>query len=133
MGLISAYVLIVLTFYYDSCILTVIQLIALFAAMAITSDNTLLYTVDTTFSLVCIDVETGAIVWSSDGDRKSGYVAAPRISEVDGQTSMVYVIETEDGNVRQHDGDDGDINWLNSCFDRSGIIKCRDSVEAEFR
>jgi outer membrane protein assembly factor BamB len=105
----------------------------LFTALAITNDNTLLYATDATFNLVCIDVATGEIVWSNDGGRKGGYMAEPKLSEVNGQISMVYVIETEDGNVRQHDGEDGDINWTTNCLDRSGIIRCRDSVEAEFR
>lgn len=58
----------------------------------------------------------------------------PKVFQTDGE-SVVYVIETLDGRVRQHDiGNRGARNWeYNSCTDIAGVASCQESVEAEFR
>jgi outer membrane protein assembly factor BamB len=101
--------------------------------MTVSSDSGLIYVADNSFNFVCIDAATGNIQWSDNGSQRSGYMAEPKLSEIDGQNSMVYVIETNRGNVRQHNADDGSINWASDCIDRTNTNKCQDSVEAEFR
>lgn len=101
--------------------------------MTLSNDSGLIYVSDSSFNFVCIDAATGNVQWSDDGSRRSGYMAEPKLSEIEGQNSMVYVIETNHGNVRQHDARDGSINWASDCIDRTGTNKCQDSVEAEFR
>jgi outer membrane protein assembly factor BamB len=106
---------------------------ALTTALTVSNDSGLIYVTDSSFNLVCIDATTGGVRWSDDGNRRSGYMAEPKLSEIEGQNSMVYIIETDHGNVRQHDASDGSINWASDCIDRTSTNKCQDSVEAEFR
>jgi hypothetical protein len=88
---------------------------------------------DAAFNILCIDSETGNILWFNDGNRRSGYLVEPKLSEIGGEQPVVYTIEARQGNVRQHDARDGSINWDSNCNDRTNVGGCQDSVEAEFR
>lgn len=65
-------------------------------------------------------------------DTQDGNVilAEPKLAVED---SVVYVIESTTGNVRQHDVISGSRNWEHSCADITGSDFCEDGVEAEFR
>jgi hypothetical protein len=106
---------------------------ALPTAFVVSSDSSAIYLTDTSFNLVSIDAATGSTLWSSDGNRRSGYMVEPRLSEIEGESGMIYTIETQQGNVRQHDADSGDLNWAFDCSDLTGESSCMDSVEGEFR
>ena len=106
---------------------------ALPTAIVVSTDNSAIYLTDASFNLVCIDAETGDVLWSEDSNGTSGYVVEPKLSEIDGQTGMIYTIETQQGNVRQHVADEGTLNWAFDCADITGLSDCMDSVEAEFR
>lgn len=68
-------------------------------------------------------------MWTDTQDG-SVIIAEPKLAVED---SIVYVIESTTGNVRQHDVISGSRNWEYSCADITGSNSCLDGVEAEFR
>jgi hypothetical protein len=101
--------------------------------MTVSSDNELVYLTDTAFNMLCIEADTGDIRWFSDGDGDSGYRVEPKLTEIPGETPVVYTIESMTGKVRQHNALTGFINWESDCSDRTDQTGCQDGVEAEFR
>jgi outer membrane protein assembly factor BamB len=83
----------------------------------------------TSSTFFCVRAQNGAPVWTDTQDG-SVILAEPKLAV---QDSVVYVIESTTGNVRQHDAFSGNRNWEYSCADITGIDACQDGVEAEFR
>eukprot|EP00536_Pseudo-nitzschia_multiseries_P005699 jgi/Psemu1/285971/fgenesh1_pg.110_\ len=77
----------------------------------------------------CIQSDNGRQVWRDD--QGSQVMAQPRIFEAEGWRKVVYVVETQNGRVRQYDLLTGRRFWDYSCSDISDTM-CRDAVEAEF-
>jgi len=100
--------------------------------MTLSRDNKFLFLTDNSFYMYCLETMTGKIVWSSDGNRESGYVVQPKLSEIPEESPMVYTIETLRGNVRQHNANNGYINWEFNCYNLSREKLCGHSVEGEF-
>ena len=104
---------------------------AILSASVVSKDESLLYFAGASYDLFCVDATNGREVWT-DFTARSVHVMEPKLSEIDG-SSVVYIIELLNGNVRQHDATTGTRNWQFSCADLTGIDSCQDAVEAEFR
>lgn len=79
--------------------------------------------------LHCVQRNNGGELWvDMEG---SQITAQPQIWESFDQT-VVYVVESLSGRVRQHDLFTGERNWDFSCADIGGLAVCQDAVEAEF-
>eukprot|EP00547_Thalassionema_nitzschioides_P010138 CAMPEP_0194229954 /NCGR_PEP_ID=MMETSP0156-20130528/44156_1 /TAXON_ID=33649 /ORGANISM="Thalassionema nitzschioides, Strain L26-B" /LENGTH=937 /DNA_ID=CAMNT_0038962519 /DNA_START=13 /DNA_END=2826 /DNA_ORIENTATION=- len=100
--------------------------------MTLSSDDEFIFLTDNKVRLYCLRAKTGDIIWSNDGSAESGYSVQPILSEHPRESSMVYIIETMRGNVRQHDAATGEIIWEFNCNDLSQTRLCQHSVEAEF-
>ena len=78
-----------------------------------------------------MQANNGMEVWSASV--KSIIMNQPSLFTSAGGDSVVYIIESMDGRVRQFNAASGTDNWQFNCVDVSGIDSCQDAVEAEFR
>mgnify|MGYP002177331239 CR=1 FL=1 len=103
---------------------------ALLSTPASTSDASLLFFPGASNNLFAVQGDGGREAWSdSEG---SAILTQPKVFE-GASSSVLYVIESMDGTVRQHATADGARNWEFNCVDLTGIDSCQDGVEAEFR
>jgi hypothetical protein len=103
---------------------------ALLSTPAITSDESLLFFPGASNNLFAVQGDGGREAWSdSEG---SAILTQPKVFE-GASSSVLYVIESMDGTVRQHATADGARNWEFNCADLTGVDSCQDGVEAEFR
>ena len=79
--------------------------------------------------MYCLTSDDGREVWDDIGD--SQIVSQPQMWET-ADRSVVYVIESANGRVRQHDLYTGERYWDFSCADINGLQVCQDAVEADF-
>ena len=77
----------------------------------------------------CLQSDNGKEVWKAQ--EGSQIMAQPYVFEADDRRKVVYVIESENGRVRQYDLYSGRRYWDYSCADISNQF-CQDPVEAEF-
>ena len=101
------------------------------SAAVVSSDESSLFFAGASYDLFCIEADSGREIWT-DFTARSVHLMEPKLSEIEG-SSVVYIIEQLNGNVRQHDTKSGDRNWEFGCADVTGITSCQDAVEAEFR
>ena len=104
---------------------------ALLNTPAISADGSLLFLPSASNEFYCLESDSGKELWTDA--QGSPVFAAPRVFETNG-ASVVYVIESMDGRVRQHTANNGRRNWeFSSCTDNAGQPSCQESVEADFR
>jgi outer membrane protein assembly factor BamB len=97
----------------------------------LSADESSIYVVGASYDFFCLESAGGRETWTDFGAR-SVHLAEPKLWENNGD-SVVYAIESLNGNVRQHDTSTGDRNWEFSCADLTGVASCQDQVEGEFR
>lgn len=108
--------------------------LALLSTPALDSFETVLIVAGVDADLYAIDTQSGRDTWSILG--RSQILARPQIWETD-EVSVLYVVESLDGRVRQFDLYSGERLWGINCADinredSEGGGFCQDSVEAEF-
>jgi hypothetical protein len=108
--------------------------VALISTPVLDSFGTVLIVAGVDNDLYAIEPDSGRDFWSNMG--RSQIVARPQIWETD-ELSVLYVIESLDGRIRQFDLFSGERFWGFSCADISGDgfaadEFCQDAVEAEF-
>ena len=127
----------------------------------VSADNSLVFVTTTTDGIVCLDADSGRVVWRF-AESVSGYLTEAKFREVDGEPSVIYAISVSslqhrpsgvipsdcykltpyynfnplkalNGAVQQLDVNKGTANWSWDCELLTGVVSCEDSVEAEFR
>lgn len=103
---------------------------ALLVAPVLSSDETVLYQAGASTELYSIDAKTGDVLWTNDAELRSTILAEPRFIDFH-EEPKVYVIESMNGRVRQHNALTGELDWEFGC--NVGESPCNDAVEADFR
>ena len=103
--------------------------LAILNAPVIDSSGEILCAAGVNSDMYCLSSNNGRESWTDFGE--SQIMSRPVIWET-ADTSVVYVIESTNGRVRQHDLFSGERYWDFSCADITGLQLCQDAVEAEF-
>jgi outer membrane protein assembly factor BamB len=103
--------------------------VALLTSPVVNVAESLMFFPGTSSNFFCVDAQSGGREWT-DTQGGSVILAEPKLAAED---SVVYVIESTTGNVRQHDASSGSRNWEYSCADIPGSDSCQAGYEAEFR
>lgn len=104
--------------------------LAFLNAPVVSSDGNLMYLVVASYNFFCISAQTRNTMWE-DVSGRSGYTTEPRLFE-SGSDNIVYVAETLNGRLRQHNAANGQRNWEFDCSDWTRVSNCQDVIESEF-
>jgi len=106
-----------------------------FAALATTPgisvDGSFLYYAGVDTGILAIASASGEVWWR---DFRAGSIQSRPVHFDDGNgNTALYVVESQNGIVRQYEPSFGTRLWEFSCSDVPGVSNCEEGVEAEFR